>query len=52
MRNGTAQFFRASAIVCQSAPILEIAPGFGRWTHYFKGYCDVDRRSVGSKKWR
>jgi ubiquinone/menaquinone biosynthesis C-methylase UbiE len=20
--------------------ILEIAPGFGRWTHYLKGYCD------------
>ena len=29
--------------------ILEIAPGFGRWTHYLKGYCDnlwiVDRSS-------
>ena len=29
--------------------ILEIAPGFGRWTHYLKNYCDelsiVDRSS-------
>src|SRR5207253_6202315 len=29
--------------------ILEIAPGFGRWTHYLKDYCDelwaVDKSS-------
>src|SRR5439155_24508233 len=36
-------------ISCQPAQILEIAPGFGRWTHYLKDYCEnlwiVDRSS-------
>ena len=37
-----------------SGTILEIAPGFGRWTHYLKDYCQelwaVDKSTIVSKR--
>src|SRR5207247_6358811 len=36
--------------------ILEIAPGFGRWTHYLKDYCNelwaVDRSNECIEAWK
>jgi SAM-dependent methyltransferase len=37
-RNGSAQFSRLTSLPAPT--ILEIAPGFGRWTHYLREHCE------------
>ena len=49
--NGSARYYRAFMLFVPTGTILEIAPGFGRWTTYLKKYCEtlsLGRRATSS----